>query len=87
LPKMSAIENTIPNTIPASTVFIGKAPRDVRHISLGERVKNAPLVLCHRSQGRFATRIRRAQCSIRKLKLLVLMYRAAAGSRVPLLLP
>jgi len=31
---MSAIENTITNTIPVSTVFIGKAPRYLPHISL-----------------------------------------------------
>ena len=35
LPKMSVIENKIPNTIPVSTVFIVKTPRNVRHISLG----------------------------------------------------
>src|SRR5690349_17984821 len=34
LPKMTAIENAIPSTIPVSTVFIGKAPRYIRHISL-----------------------------------------------------
>jgi hypothetical protein len=50
LPKMTALQNTIP----VSSVFIGKAPRYVRHISLGEDVKNVPLVLRHRSQGRFA---------------------------------
>jgi hypothetical protein len=32
--KTTAIENTIPNTIPAGTVFIGKAPRYVRPIFL-----------------------------------------------------
>jgi hypothetical protein len=33
-PKMSEIENTIPNTIPVSTGFIGKAPRNASQISL-----------------------------------------------------
>ena len=33
LPKMSVIENKIPNTIPVSTVFIVRTPRNVRHMS------------------------------------------------------
>jgi hypothetical protein len=81
LPKMSAIENTTPNTILVSTVFIGKAPRYVRHISLGRACQKCAVGAGHRSQGRFAARIRTAHCSMRKLKLLVVVYRARPGGK------
>src|SRR5262249_6627771 len=53
---MSVIENTIPNTIPVNTVFIGKLLASSGTSPFRDDVKNAPLVQRHRSQGRFAAR-------------------------------
>ena len=47
LPKMSAIENTIP----ISTVFIGKLLANPGTFPWEEHVKNAPLVVRHRSRA------------------------------------
>jgi len=76
LPKMSVIENKIPNTIPVSTVFIVKTPRNVRHISLGRACQKCAVGAVSSVTGAICHAIRRAHCSLRKLKLLVLVYRA-----------
>ena len=75
LPKMSAIENTIPNTIPVSTVFIGKllASSGTSPFRTMSKMRRWCCVIGHRGD---LPRIRGAHCSMRKLKLLVLMYRA-----------
>ena len=75
LPKMSAIENTIPNTIPVSTVFIGKllASSGTSPFRTMSKMRRWCCVIGHRGD---LPRIHGAQCSMRKLKLLVLMYRA-----------
>src|SRR6516165_8461307 len=72
LPKMSAIENKIP----VSTVFIRKAPRYVRHISLGRACQKCAVGAVSSVTEAICHAIRRAHCSLRKLKLLVLMCRA-----------
>jgi hypothetical protein len=78
LPKMSAIENTIPNTIPVCTVFIRKGPRYVRHISLGRACQKCAVGAVSSVTGAICRAYAQGALFYAKVKLLVQMYRAPA---------
>jgi hypothetical protein len=68
LAKMSAIKNTIPNTIPVSVIFIGKllASSGTFPFRTMSKMRRWCCIIGHRGD---LPRIRRARCSMRKLKI------------------